>query len=51
MAQAAHCNKQLLWASQAHVYEGEIANLCTEVARLHARVMRGENTGEGSAEN
>ena len=51
MAQAAHCNKQLLWASQAHVYEDEIANICTEVACLYARVTRGGNIGKGSAEN
>ena len=51
MAQAAHRNKQLLWASQAHVYEDEIANLCTEVTHLRARVTRGGNTGKGGAEN
>ena len=51
MAQAAHHNEQLLWASQAHVYEDEITNLHAEVAHLCARVARGGNTGEGSAEN
>ena len=51
MAQAAHRNKQLLWASQARVYKDEIANLHAEVAHLCARVTRGGNTGEGGAEN
>ena len=51
MAQAAHHNEQLLWASQAHVYEDEIAYLHAEVACLHVRVTRGGNTGEGSAGN
>ena len=51
MAQAAHCNEQLLWASQACVYKDEIANLHAEVSHIHARVARGGNTGEGGAEN
>ena len=51
MAQAAHHNEQSLWASQAHVYEDEIANLCAEVTHFHARFARGRNTGEGGGGN